>query len=146
MCRFRRTAEKQDGKWFVYFSSSYFQLYEWENNQTVAEWLESQMAKPREASVIQENMHCIKRDAVLGKVRKLLEVRLSLFDRRSTLLVQRGKGRGEFYGRSSAFLRWIQNFMVFLASWKILFCCVQTNVRCARKSFDIDRPVISHLL
>lgn len=50
------------------------QGYRWDNNETVVHWLEEQLGKEKEESVLFYNLHCVKKDAVINQIKNLLEV------------------------------------------------------------------------
>ncbi|XP_071057083.1 acetyl-CoA carboxylase isoform X2 [Onthophagus taurus] len=59
-------------RWFVETKGT-AEGYLWDNNQTVVEWLEEQMDKSMEESVIGYNLHCVKKDAIINRMRNSLE-------------------------------------------------------------------------
>jgi len=51
------------------------QAYLWENNEAVAAWLLAQLSEEgRASSVVANNLHCVKKDAVIQQIKSSLEV------------------------------------------------------------------------
>jgi hypothetical protein len=42
-------------------------------------WLEEQLEKPPSQSIINYNLHCVKKDAVINQINSTLEVRKTIF-------------------------------------------------------------------
>lgn len=66
-------AEATLRRWFIEDKGA-SESYKWENNEAVVEWLEEQDRKPLGQSIIHYNLHCVKKDSVLNKIKESLEV------------------------------------------------------------------------
>lgn len=58
-------------RWFIEDKGA-SEGYKWDNNETVVNWLEEQLQKNN--SVISYNIHCVKKDALMNKIKENLEV------------------------------------------------------------------------
>lgn len=58
-------------RWFIEDKGA-SEGYKWENNETVVNWLEEQLNK--ENSIMSYNIHCVKKDALINKIKEELEV------------------------------------------------------------------------
>lgn len=53
----------------------YEQAYLWENNEAVVSWLLTQLSEERrDRSVVANNLHCVKKDAIIQQIKSSLEV------------------------------------------------------------------------
>lgn len=53
------------------------QVHLWDNNEEIVEWLTKQLDETsRNNSIVQENIRCVQRDAVIRKVTAALSVRI----------------------------------------------------------------------
>nr|XP_008194740.1 PREDICTED: acetyl-CoA carboxylase isoform X1 [Tribolium castaneum] len=59
-------------RWFIEDKGS-TEGYKWDNNETVVHWLEDQLRKPPSQSIINYNLHCVKKDAVINQINVALE-------------------------------------------------------------------------
>jgi hypothetical protein len=51
------------------------QAYLWEDNEAVAAWLLAQLLEEgRASSVVANNLHCVKKDAIIQQIKASLEV------------------------------------------------------------------------
>lgn len=60
--------------WGIPYLTRQFQGYRWDNNEAVVQWLEEQHKKPAGHSIVQYNLHCVKKDSVLNQIKQSLEV------------------------------------------------------------------------
>ncbi|XP_018332454.1 acetyl-CoA carboxylase isoform X2 [Agrilus planipennis] len=65
-------AESMLRRWFVEDKGP-IESYKWENNESVVLWLEDQLSRPAEQSIIGYNLHCVSKDAALTKIQESLE-------------------------------------------------------------------------
>lgn len=63
---------------YFYTIFLFFKGYRWDNNEAVVQWLEEQQKRPPGHSIVQYNLHCVKKDAVLNQIKKSLEVSIRL--------------------------------------------------------------------
>ncbi|XP_017779998.1 PREDICTED: acetyl-CoA carboxylase isoform X2 [Nicrophorus vespilloides] len=56
-------------RWFVEDKGA-AEGYKWDNNETIVQWLEDQLANP---SMLSYNLHCVKKDAVITQIEKSLD-------------------------------------------------------------------------
>jgi len=59
-------------RWFIEDKGA-TEGYKWDNNETVTHWIEDQMKKPSGQSIINYNLHCVKKDAVINQITSSLE-------------------------------------------------------------------------
>ncbi|XP_078663986.1 acetyl-CoA carboxylase-like isoform X7 [Branchiostoma floridae x Branchiostoma belcheri] len=59
-------------RWFIEAEGT-VKAYEWDNNQSVVQWLEAQLSEEEPHSVIKDNINCLKRDHVLQQIRSLVQ-------------------------------------------------------------------------
>lgn len=60
-------------RWFIEDKGT-SEGYRWDHNETVVEWLEQQINNPE--SMINYNLHCVKKDALITRIKNSLEVLL----------------------------------------------------------------------
>lgn len=58
----------------MYLIGILFQGYKWDKNEVVVQWIEEQLSKPPSQSIINHNIHAVKKDAVVNHIKNLLEV------------------------------------------------------------------------
>lgn len=71
-------AEATLRRWFIEDKGP-SESYKWDNNQAVVQWLEEQEKKPADQSIINYNLHCVKKDSVLNKIKESLQVKHYIF-------------------------------------------------------------------
>ncbi|XP_065173033.1 acetyl-CoA carboxylase-like [Atheta coriaria] len=59
-------------RWFVEDKGA-SEGYKWENNETVVDWLEDQLKPDNTNSVVARNLHAVKKDALIQRIRNNLE-------------------------------------------------------------------------
>ena len=59
-------------RWFVEDKGDTY-AYQWENNESVVEWMEEQ--KKNEESTVNVNINAVKKDAIISRIKESLEVR-----------------------------------------------------------------------
>uniref|UniRef100_A0AAR5PDP7 Acetyl-CoA carboxylase n=1 Tax=Dendroctonus ponderosae TaxID=77166 RepID=A0AAR5PDP7_DENPD len=59
-------------RWFVEDNGS-TEGYKWDKNEVVVHWLEDQLSKPQHKSIINHNIHAVKKDAGLNQIKELIE-------------------------------------------------------------------------
>lgn len=55
-----------------------FQGYKWDRNEVVVEWIEEQLSKSANESIINRNIHAVKRDAIVNQIKNMLDVSILL--------------------------------------------------------------------
>ncbi|KAI4455017.1 acetyl-coa carboxylase isoform a [Holotrichia oblita] len=65
-------AEAMLRRWFIENKGT-TEGYRWDNNETVVQWLEEQLSKDKEESVLGYNLHCVKKDAIINQIKDALE-------------------------------------------------------------------------
>lgn len=66
-------AEATLRRWFIEDKGA-SESYKWDSNEAVVQWLEEQNKRPQNQSIIQYNLHCVRKDSVLNKIKESLEV------------------------------------------------------------------------
>ncbi|XP_056647760.1 acetyl-CoA carboxylase isoform X2 [Diorhabda sublineata] len=59
-------------RWFVEDKGA-SQGYKWDKNEVVVQWIEEQLAKNADESIINHNIHAVKKDAVINKIKSTLD-------------------------------------------------------------------------
>ncbi|CAH1163265.1 unnamed protein product [Phaedon cochleariae] len=59
-------------RWFIEDKGA-SEGYRWENNEAVVQWLEEQLSKPAQQSIISHNIYAVKKDAVISQIKSSLE-------------------------------------------------------------------------
>lgn len=66
-------AEATLRRWFIEDKGA-SKSYEWDSNEVVVGWLEEQLGRPADRSIVQRNLHFVKKDSVLNRIKESLEV------------------------------------------------------------------------
>ncbi|XP_076256364.1 acetyl-CoA carboxylase isoform X2 [Rhynchophorus ferrugineus] len=59
-------------RWFIEDKGA-TESYKWDKNEVVVEWLEDQLSRPADRSIISHNIHAVKKDSGLNQIKLLLE-------------------------------------------------------------------------
>ncbi|KAJ8909874.1 hypothetical protein NQ315_013508 [Exocentrus adspersus] len=59
-------------RWFIEDKGA-AESYKWDKNEVVVEWIEDQLSKPIDQSIVGRNIHAVKKDAVINRIKWSLE-------------------------------------------------------------------------
>lgn len=54
-----------------------FQGYKWDKNEVVVQWIEEQLSKSAGQSIINHNIHAVKKDAVINQIKSTIEASIN---------------------------------------------------------------------
>lgn len=60
-------------RWFIEDKGA-SEGYKWDRNETVVQWIEEQLSKPSNQSIISHNIHAVKKDVLINQIKSSLEV------------------------------------------------------------------------